>query len=428
MSRKHVAVAAAIVAVTTVIAGCAGTPAQPSASPSEQAKPSEITLYSIMAKGTPLGNIQDEVIAKFESETGIKVVVSDATGDGAMDAYEAAVAAGTEADLVNFNAQGKVSTWVSKGALVDAGPYLEQWGLKDIVLPDAVTGWTNSDGVLYGIPMVGNIWPMIWNTQALTKAGLSAAPQNEADLTGAVAKAKDAKVALIAAGGSDWSGAKLAMLAFQAYSTSDEVINVYANGGYCASEPTMKGIQYFVRLRDAGVFQKNAEGYNYDQMNTAFFTGAAAGIHAGSWSYQDVPKALQPSVVASGLPVPADSTNKPLYYATYGSNGWLLSPKGVEKSEWIGKFVQMWYTQEIANKMATDAAAVLAFKPATAPTYTNPILNSALGVRDSGQLAPLMDGYIPGDFQQAVSDAASGAYVPGKTADQICKALDAAYE
>ncbi|MCA0294247.1 MAG: ABC transporter substrate-binding protein [Actinobacteria bacterium] len=428
MSKTLLSSVAVGVAVATILTGCAsGTQTAPSTAASSAEKPTEITLYSTMVKGTPLGTIQADVISKFEAETGIKVTVTEASGDGAMDAYEASVAAGTEADLVNFNAQGKVSTWVSKGAAVDATPYLEQWGLKDTVLPDAIADWTNSDGVTYGVPMIGNIWPMIWNTDALSKAGLSAPPTNEAELTGAVAAAKAAKVSLIAAGGKDWSGAKYAMMVFQAYSTADQTKELYRNGGYCASEPSMKGIEYFVRLRDAGVFQKDAAGYGYDQMNTAFFTGAAAGMHAGSWVFSEVPAKMQANTVASGMPLPADSTNKPLYYATYGSNGWLLSPNGVKKSEWIGKFVKMWYEQDVADKMAA-AAQVLAFSPATAPSYDNPVLNSALGVRDSGQLAPLMDSLVPADKQQAFTDAASGAYTAGKTAQQVCAALDAAYE
>lgn len=443
MITKRIVLASALAALATALTACGSTPAAPTtpaapvestpaeSTPTEapgQEKPSEITLYTIMTKGSPMGNVLDKVIAQYEAETGIKIVVSEAAGDALFDAYEAAVAAGTEADLVNLNPQGKVHSWVANGAVVDATPYLEQWGLKDTIVPEAFADWKGDDGIVFGIPMIGNIWPMIWNTDVLAKLGLSAPPQNEAELTAAVDKANAAKVSVITAGGSDWSGAKFAQLVFQAYTSEQEATDLFLNGGYCASEPAMKGIDYFVRLRDAGVFQKNAEGYNYDQMNTAYFTGKAAGMHAGNWVFEDVPAELKDVTVPSGMPVPADSPNKPLYYANYASGGWLLSPNGVPKSDWIGKFVQLWYTQEIADQMAQEAAAVLAFNPPTAPTYTNPILTKAMDVRANGQHAPLMDALVPGDFQTDFNTASSAAFAPGKTADDICKALDAAYK
>lgn len=438
MATKRIVIVSALAAFATALTACSGTPAAPTTSPSPaetsatqapgQEKPAEITLYSIMTKGTPMGDILSKVITRFEAETGIKVVVSEATGDAVFDAYEAAVAAGTEADLVNLNPQGKVHSWVANGAVVDAAPYLEQWGLTETIVPEAFADWKGDDDVVFGIPMIGNIWPMVWNTDSLTKLGLSAPPANEAELVGTVEKAKAAKIAPIAAGGADWSGAKFAQLVWQAYSTAEEATDVYLNGGYCASEPTMKGIEYFVRLRDAGVFQKNAEGYSYDQMNTAYFTGAAAGMHAGNWVFEDVPAELKEVTVPAGMPVPADSPNKPLYYANYASGGWLISPNGVAKSDWIGQFVKMWYTQEIADEMAQNAAAVLAFDPPTAPTYTNPILTKAMDVRANAQHAPLMDTLVPGDFQADFNTASSAAFAPGKTAADICKSLDAAYK
>jgi len=119
---------AAGVAVATILTGCSsGAQTAPTTAASSAEKPTEITLYSTMVKGTPLGTIQADVITRFEAETGIKVTVTEASGDGAMDAYEASVAAGTEADLVNINAQGKVSTsWrpsCSNSLLKSLGPF-----------------------------------------------------------------------------------------------------------------------------------------------------------------------------------------------------------------------------------------------------------------------------------------------------------------
>lgn len=430
--RKTTAWGTAIVMTTALVASC-GSPearqAQQGATPTQQQNVTELSLYSSFNKGTPLGALQEQVLADFTKETGIKVTVSDAVGDNSMQAYEAAVAAGKEADLVIINPADQSREWVKKKAVVPADEYLKSWGIADKLTPDALEGWRDSDGKLLGLPYIGFQWPVYWNMKILKQAGVATPPATEAEMLSAVDKLKASGTPLMVTGGGDWTGQALYTHIVQSYVPAETMKKIWRQGGYCASPEVRKGIQYFIKLRDAGVFAKNTSGYMMDQQNQLFFTGKAAAMSGGSWWFEDVPKAMRQDVVLGGVPVPSDGAyKKPMAAKGSTSNGFWISPKGAQKADAVRKLVEKFYSPQVASKVTTDTASTTTVKLDPPPATTNPLLQQAMtdwpGKVD---FLPMVDFEMPAKVVAKNPGQTAQAYSADATVDSICKAYDDAY-
>lgn len=388
----------------------------------------EITVFQNANSGTPLGTLQREIYKAYEEKTGIKVVISDVPADNYVQAYEAAVAAGEEGDLLITNPTTDRRAWVSDGAVVDMNPYLDQWGLRDKLLDGALEGWSDPDGALMGIPYYGFTWPMLWNTAVLKEAGVDAVPQTKDELIAAAEKFKGSGKALISVAGGDWPGMAFFSQAIQTRTDNDTMRKVFQEGGYCDTESVKQSIQDFVDMRDAGVFPESAEGYKMDQQNTMFFNAEAAGLHGATWWFSDVPEAMRPDVQVGGIPVPADGPfKKPVAVKASTSMGFWMSQNGQEKADAIGELVKMFYQEEWAQKLVSDVAQVPNMKIQDVPESENPIYGQVVqpDFADSLDWVVLPDDQIPGDIKSPMEAAA--AYQPGRTADEICAAMDSVY-
>lgn len=427
-----------VTGLALLMSACSGTGSTPTTSPEAGTTGSaaggdyggvtELNLYSQFNKGTPLGKLQEEVLKKYTEETGIKVNVADAVGDNAMEAYEAQVAAGQEADLVIINPSDKSRSWLSKGAVVDAEPYLKEWGLEAKLTDDALNGWRDKDGHLLGLPYVGFEWPVYWNKKLLAKAGVDKVPTTEDELIAAANKLNAAGIAPFVVGGGDWTGNGLLMHVMNAYAPPEVMGKVWSEGGYCSTPEVKKGLEYFVRLREAGVFIKDAEGFMMDQQNQTFFTGKAAAMSGGSWWFEDVPKEMRGDIELGGVPVPADGYyKKPLAAHGSTSGGFWISKKGAEKSKAIRKLVEMFYSQDVASKVVTDTSTLTVVKLDPAPQPPNPLLKQAVtDLKDKVEYVPMVDFYWPPSITAMASTTAQ-VYSKSSTADSICKALDDLY-
>ena len=65
-------------------------------------------------------------------------------------------------------------------------------------------------------------------------------------------------------GGNDWTGQKLLAQIIQTFLTEDEAEHVFADRGLQREPGRAEGIDYFVELRDAGVFVDKAQGLTSD--------------------------------------------------------------------------------------------------------------------------------------------------------------------
>ena len=108
-----------------------------------------------------------------------------------------------------------------------------------------------------------------------------------------------------------------------------------------ANADAVKGLDLFAKLRDAGVFIDNVQGYTADQMNSAYFDGKAAMMPGGSWNYtaSALPPAIAASTTLGGFPaVPGGAYKKPTAYNGYEA-GIFVTPNGEKKLDGIEKFM-----------------------------------------------------------------------------------------
>lgn len=426
ITRRKFLASVPVAAAALSLTACNSSQSSPAESGGAQVD--EISLFTSANAGTPLGKLQRAIYAQYEQQTGTKVRLIDAPRENAVEAFEASVAAGKQADVVVYNVVGQTKDWITKGAVVDAQPYLEQWGLADKLVDGALEGWHDADGGLLGIPYYGFIWPFLWNSKVLEKGGVDRPPATNEELLAAAAKFKSKGLTLISCAGGDWPGGALFTSMIQGWTDPEQMKRVWQEGGYQKSPELMKGIEEFVRFRDAGVFVKNAEGYKMDQQNTAFFTGQAAGLHGATWWYNDVPESMREDVIVSGVPYPATGGvyTKPMAIRASTSSGFWVTSKGAEKAEAVGALIKMFYQPDNAAKLVTDAAQIPEMKIDPMPKGTNPIYNQTVsGLDDKVQYQPLADLYMRTDIDDPFTAAAP--FRPGVSAEAIAKALDSVY-
>ncbi|MCZ7536120.1 MAG: extracellular solute-binding protein [Acidimicrobiia bacterium] len=157
--------------------------------------------------------------------------------------------------------------------------------------------------------------------EILGKSGASI-PTTVEELIATAKKVRAAGFQPLATGGNDWTGFSLFTLITQTRITHDGWSSFTRRGRFSANPDFVEGVRLFTRLRDEGVFIDNAEGLNFDTQNEAFFSGKAAMLHGGSWSFGDLPKEMAGKVELGGFPLPEGSPlAKPAYYYEFTAKG-----------------------------------------------------------------------------------------------------------
>ena len=390
-----------------------------------------LSLYHTSGK-TPEAEAMKLLISNFEKATGAKVNLVEASASNLVTTYNSDLLAGKAADVMFVNLFDGTSAWLEDGASVPVDGYIKQWGLDKALQAAAIDDWRakTGSGAVQGFPFAGFTWPVWYNTSLLKKAGVNSVPQTTTDLIAAAKKLQAKGIAPIVVGGSDWSGNKLWSQIVETYMSPTEAKKVFAKGGYCASANAMKGINLFTQLRDAGVFVKGVEGYTADQMNTAYYTGKAAIMPAGSWAMPNTPKAIASVTTMGGMPVPTGAYyKKPTAFQAYSAVGLFVGPAGLKKLSLVKSFVQTLYSAEVVAKFVSDVAIVPATKtPLTAASLASasPLLaQSVTKLPSKVDYALFPDAYV-GANGTALSKASALAYGKGVSAARICKAADAA--
>lgn len=388
----------------------------------------EITLLTAAAAGTPGGKVLRAILADFTSETGIKVKV-DVAGADLPTVYETSLAAGREADVVNINPVDKPLTWIDNKAAIPVGKFLDEWKLRDRVSPAALEEWTRDDGKVQGFPYEGFQWPVWYNTELLTKAGVTSIPATIDQLIDAANKLRAAGIQPIAIGGNDWSGQKLFFQIVQSYLSQDDTRKVFAKGDWCGNQNAMRGIELFTRLRDAKVFEDNAEGFDAPSMVAHFMAGQAAIMPAGSWTFADVPAGLVDKIQLAGMPVPADGTYaKPTAFEGT-ANGFWISPNGEKKIDQVRKLIEYLYRPDIAGRFVREADVLVVVDTESSTVEGSKALlkNALTELPKKVDYAVLPDSYVPGNISASVIRDSATAFAKGKSAQDICGALDKTY-
>lgn len=430
--------------LTVALAGCSsessdstatGSDTTTSETSEEAAEPaadvSELNVLSLYKKtgDVPEGAAINLAVDGFTSATGIPVNFTEA-GENLGEEYEATVLAGEEADVVIVNLFDKSSGWVENGAAIPVNDLIAEWGLDSVIKDSALAEWTNANGEIQGFPYQGFTWPIWYNMDLMKKAGITSLPKTTDELITASDALRAAGIGPMVVGGNDWSGNKLWLQFAQMYMDKSEAADVFSNGGYCASPNAMKGLDEFVRVRDAGVFVDGVEGYTADQMNASYYGSEAAIMPAGSWAMPGTPEEISAVTELGGLPGPAGGAYAmPTAYEGFTGVGFFISPKGAEKLSAVKDFILSFYQPDVIGKFVSEVAVV----PATTADISgyletaSPLLGQAVTtMQDKVDFALMPDTYV-GTRGDALTKASALAYGPGFGSAEICAAADQAY-
>ncbi|WP_380169646.1 ABC transporter substrate-binding protein [Jannaschia sp. R86511] len=395
-----------------------------------------LSVMSRWTAGTPEYDLLQSVIETYTEETGTAVEVIDG-GEDIDVTFETAVAAGEAPDVVLVNLFDKSLGWLDAGVTVPVDDYLTEWGLDDQISDQAIEEWRvgqSPDGALQGFPYSGLSWPVWYNTELLSAAGIDEVPETVDELLAAAETLSAAGTPPMIVGGSDWSGQKLFFQVIQTYTDAEEAQTLFSEGGYCDSEAAVEGIELFVQLRDAGLFVDNVAGLTADNMNNTYFSGGAAMMPAGSWAFapavaadEETGGTVVDSTVLAGFPVPAGegAFDAPTIYQGFTGVGFMLTPDGTAEDR-IGasrSFIEAFMQEDVVSQFVAEANFLTPIEGDYADDATNPLLGQALTLEGVAP-AVLPDVWL-GVNSDPVTQVTTLAY--GDADPQaICSGLDSA--
>lgn len=367
------------------------------------------SLFSTFKAANPNVTIQEEVLA--DSDIQQKV--------------ETGFLAGQEPDLVFENLFAQDATWESKGITVAVDQYLQDWGLADKLLPNAIKEY-KPFGPMLAFPAEGFTWPIWYNKAIFDKAGV-AIPTTIDELIAAAPKIRAAGFQPFAMAGADWPGQTFLQNMSLAYMTDKEGEELWSKGGFADNPKVKAWIDDFVRMRDAGVFADGFEGANYDQMNQLYYDGKAAMLESGSWAYAPTPAAVAQTTVLGGMPLGADTARtRPTSVQAFTGKGIWVTRNGAKKLCTVRDFIKMWYDPAVQAKFVEDAAMVSALKDVPVDSSKlNPLFRQSLTLQDSTDLTEVMDLWFKAGVDTSVFKS---AYLKSTSASDIIQGLQDAWK
>lgn len=378
-------------------------------------------------KGPVLQSILDDYMA---ANPGVSFELEIVPDTDIPTRVETSFLGGAEADLLMHNLLGPSLTWAEDGIVVPVTAYVEEWGLTDSFLDVALDQWT-VNGELVGFPLEGFNWPVWYNTAIFEEAGVEI-PTTTDELIAAADAIRAAGYQPFAIGGSDWTGSRLFQMYLSGNVAQDDVIALWREGGFANNEQARAAVETFVALREAGVFADSAEGMEFNSMNEMFFSGQAAMMHGGGWSYGELPEELLDVVVLGGFPMVPDSpVGAPAWWSGFTAKGIWISRNGAEKLDAIGPFIQFFFQPEMIARFVEGGGLVPPIKGVEVDAeLLNPLFVQSLALAESGDAAfvPLAELYVPGPVSEPLDGPCTDVYVPGMSADDILAAMDETYE
>ncbi len=387
-----------------------------------------ITILSSWTTGNSTGDQVNKNIEAFTAATGIEVDIQEVNNDDVDETFEASALANEQPDLVILNFTPDTFEWLPQGLILDAGPYIEEWGIAEAVTPGSLEYWTNENGV-NGFPYIGFNWPIWYNTDLLAQAGVDGVPETFDELLEASEKLRAADIQPFALGGKDWTAQNFITWVGQQFVEPSDMETVFSEGNWCQPD-VIKGLDLMVQMRDNDVFVDNVAGYTSDQMTNAYFTGEAAMMPSGSWAYTNAPPELAAVTELAGLPVPEGSVySEPTAFNGH-SAGFYITPSAEDNIDAVRQFMQHMYSSEVMKGWVGEASQILDATPAMVEGATSSaplvVAGSQLDESNTGWLL-LPDGYLPAGTDWGPT-VASNFFGSDASAEDLCADLENEYQ
>ncbi|MEU9189069.1 ABC transporter substrate-binding protein [Streptomyces sp. NPDC048484] len=420
--RGFIAAGSGLAAATALpaLSGC-------SALTAADSDPDTLVVHSQLGTTAPGSPTYLASLDRFRKENPGLKVKNLVNGDDLAQVYETSRLARKEPDVVMVNLYDKTLAWTDVGATVDVKDYLDDWGLRERVLPVALDAWTDSRKRLRAFPYFATNWPVAYNRSLLDKAGVDEIPVTGDQLIAASRKLRAKGIGPVTAGGNDWTGQKLLAQIIQTFLTEDEARHVYSTGDFSGSRGAKEGIEYFVELRDAGVFVDKAQGLTSDSMTTQYNTQGAAIQSAMSSALAKVPEPVARHTDVGGWPLAGGAAHeRPTILRTYTLIGFWISPNGTKKIDAVEKFLRFMYRPDTVSRFIRESGRDMALRSATVSTDF-PLVAAAQRLGDDVSQVLLPDVYVPPTATQPLITATSTSFTRGTGAAKVRGALEAAY-
>ncbi len=391
-------------------------------------EPVTLTLMTNWGPEDPKGIVLRSIIDDFTAanpnvEFDIQFVPDDSE---ITNKVETAFLGGVEADIILHLGNAATRAWSENGVTIPVGDLGQELGIMDSFTADSLAGYELDNGDIYAFPLEGFNWPMWYNTEILAASGVTELPATTDDVIAAAAKIREAGFQPWVIGGNDWTGNDW-LSSFILSGLAEDDLVIAREGGFAENANARSIVEEFVRMRDAGVFVDNAEGLDFATMNEVFFSGGAAMMTGGSWSYAELPENLQDKVELTGLPYfdGAPVYNGPFWWAGFDAKGLFISRNGAEKLDSVKAFVKFFYQPEMIARFVEQAAMIPPLKnvPVNAETL-NPLFANSLEISaDVTTLDPIPPVAFGGAYDATYGPLAI-AWVPGTSVDEILGTLD----
>ncbi|MDQ1033813.1 multiple sugar transport system substrate-binding protein [Streptomyces sp. V3I8] len=389
--------------------------------------PDTLVVHSQLGTTAPGSPTYLASLDRFRKENPGLKVRNLVNGDDLAQVYETSRLARKEPDVVMVNLYDKTLAWTDVGATVDVQGYMDDWGLRERVLPVALDAWTDDRKRLRAFPYFATNWPVAYNRSLLDRAGVDEIPVTGDQLIAAARRLRAKGIGPVTTGGNDWTGQKLLAQIIQTFLTEDEARHVYSTGDFSGSRGAKEGIEYFVALRDAGVFVDKAQGLTSDLMTTQYNTGSAAIQSAMSSALAKVPGPVARHTDVGGWPLaPGAAHDRPTILRTYTLIGFWISPNGTKKIDTVEKFLRFMYRPDTVSRFIRESGRDMALRSDTVSTDF-PLVAAAQRLGDDVSQVLLPDVYVPPAATQPLITATSTSFTRGTGAAKVRAALEAAY-
>jgi multiple sugar transport system substrate-binding protein len=389
--------------------------------------PGSISVHTQLSGAVSGAQVFSDVVAAYTRANDRPVALLK-NGSDLPIVFETSSLAGKEADIAMVNLQGRTLSWTRLGATIPVEDLLDEWGLRDKIIPEAIEEWTDEEGHLRAFPFTRTNWPVSFNTGLLEEAGVQL-PTSSDELIVVADALRSKGIGPVTVGGSDWSGQKMFLQILQGFLTREQASQAFSSGKLSEHPGAVAGVEHFVELRDAGVFVDNVQGYTSDSELTQFNTRKAAIVPAMSSALALVPAERAAEVVVGGWPKPSRGgvVEHPTVIQSYNGHGIWISANGAEKLELLKPFIQNLYSPKVTSEFILGSGRDMN-RITDVVSEDFPLVAQASQLT-TDQITPVMlpDLLIPDAVFEPMIRATAMAY--GKaSAEQIIDTFEKAYD
>ena len=350
---KPLTIAAALVATTLALAGCAGG----AASTSSAGKITGKTMTFVTDQGGPAGAKYRQLIAAFEkANPGYKVNMEILPGDATYNSViTSRISSGKSPDLFEIiNGANSAKPFTDAKLLTDLGN--QPWVSKlSPVVADAAKSY---GGHTYGLITQIDASGFFYNKDLFSKYNVSV-PTNWSELQAAVATFRASGVTPLSVGGKD--GWPVNLMAFSmasqqsSFAPGNSAGTALASGKAKFSDSTgwKKTLDDFTTLVKAQAFDPNASGITFAASTTDFDNGSVAMFYQGDFAIPAI-RDGKPAFQVGMFPLPYQGSPAPVT-VTYGSE--LAIPVKAPNAGLAEKFLNFLTETSNYEKYLTSAAA-----------------------------------------------------------------------